>query len=68
MLVQEVPDTITYFTPEKMVSGCYLLRALDCFAAFLGLAEIERDPADRYTREFRLRKLPLLEQVVRFHC
>ncbi|MHB8707997.1 MAG: YecA family protein [Desulfuromonadales bacterium] len=67
-LVQEVPSEIMYLTPERMVSGCYSLRALDRFAEFLGLAEIERDPVNRYAREFRLRKLPLLEQVVRFHC
>lgn len=35
-------------------------------SAVLSLVEIERDPQDRYAREFRLRKRPLLDQFVRF--
>lgn len=54
-------------TAEDMVGRCYAIRALDRFAGFLGLAEIERDPDKRFSDEFRLRKLPLLEYVVQFH-
>lgn len=65
-LVQEVPSLLVYFTPEELVRDSYSLRALERFAEFLGLAEIERDPADRYSREFQIRKLPLLDQMVQF--
>ncbi|BEH08781.1 hypothetical protein GSUET_03930 [Geobacter sulfurreducens subsp. ethanolicus] len=54
-------------TAEEEISRCYAIRALDRFAGFLGLAEIERDPAKRFSGEFRLRKLSLVDHVVRFH-
>ena len=68
ILVQDTPDKTPYFSPEKIVKGCFTLRGLERFAAFLGLAEIERDPADRYSSPFRIKKLPLLDQAARFHC
>ncbi|KAF0218355.1 MAG: SEC-C motif domain [Geobacteraceae bacterium] len=58
---------LSFETAEETVGRCYAIRALDRFAGFLGLAEIERDPAKRFSDEFRLRKLPLLEHVVQFH-
>ena len=42
------------------------IRSLERFAEFLGLVEIERDPGKRFTADFRLRKLPLLDHVVQF--
>lgn len=54
-------------TAEDEVGRCYILRALERFAHFFGLAEIERTPAELYTTKFRIRKLPLLDHVVRFH-
>ena len=54
-------------TQEDMAGRCYTLRSLERFAGFLGLAEIERDPAKKFTDDFRLRKLPLLDHAVRFH-
>jgi hypothetical protein len=66
-LLRDVPQDIEYLTPARMVHGCFTLRALEHFAGLLGLAEIERDCANRYSREFQIRKLPLLEQAVRFH-
>jgi hypothetical protein len=56
-----------YLPPETVLRRCYSLRCLENFAEFLGLVEIERDPVDRYADAFRIRKLPLLEQAVRFH-
>jgi len=52
---------------EYILRNCYSLRSLESFAEFLGLVEIERDPNDRYSDEFRLRKLPLLDHAVKFH-
>lgn len=54
-------------TVEEQVSRCYSIRALERFAGFLGLVEIDRDPTDRYADEFRLRKLPLVDHVIQFH-
>lgn len=56
----------SFMTPEDIVGRCFSLRSLERFAEFLGLAEIERDPSKRFTDDFRLRKLPLLDHVVRF--
>lgn len=53
---------------EEQITRCYTIRALDRFAEFLGLVEIERDPTDKYANEFRLRKLPLVDHVVHFHA
>ena len=55
-----------YYSPEQVLRGSYSLRCLHSFAAFLGLAEIQQDPGERHN-VFRLRKLPLLDHVVRFH-
>jgi len=52
---------------EEEVARCYTIRTLERFAGFLGLVEIEHDPTDRYADKFRLRKLPLVDHVVRFH-
>ncbi|HTP67001.1 MAG TPA: hypothetical protein VMJ66_16530, partial [Geobacteraceae bacterium] len=56
----------SFMTPEDIVGRCFSLRSLERFAEFLGLAEIERDPSKRFTADFRLRKLSLLDQVIRF--
>lgn len=58
---------LSFETAEDEVGRCYAIRALDRFAGFLGLAEIERDPAKRSSDEFRIRRLPLAEHVVQFH-
>lgn len=55
-----------YSTPEEMLARCYVFRALERFAAFCGLAEIDPDPA-HYRREGeRIRALPLLASAVQF--
>ena len=65
-LLQDIRPLGDYFSPETVLRRCYSLRCLENFAEFMGLAEIERDPADRYADVFRIRKLPLLELVVLF--
>lgn len=67
MVLREVPPMPEYYSPERSLRNCYSLRCLERFAGFMGLVEIERDPADRYSEDFRLRKLPLLGHVVQFH-
>lgn len=68
MVLREAPESVGYYeSPEQHIGSCYSLRCLKHFAEFFGLVEIEKDPNDRYAREFRLRKHPLLDQLVRFH-
>lgn len=67
MVLREVPPMGEYYSPEKSLRNCYSWRSLDRFAGFMGLVEIERDPVDRYSEGYRLRKLPLLDHAVRFH-
>jgi hypothetical protein len=67
MVLQEMPEISEYYSPEKTLRSCYSWRSLERFAGFMGLVEVERDPADRYSEVFRLRKLPLLDHVVPFH-
>lgn len=67
MLLQEVEPLGEYFSPEMVLRNCYSLRCLENFAGFLGLAEIERDSTKRYTGDFRVRKLPLLDHVLQIH-
>lgn len=67
MVLREAPHTPEFYSPEKSLRNCYSWRCLERFAGFMGLVEIERDRDDRYSEDFRLRKLPLLDHVVHFH-
>jgi len=56
------------FTPEQEVRSCYTLRTLVHFAGFLGLAAVEEGETENpYIYNYRVRKLPLLDQAVIFH-
>ncbi|MFZ2445169.1 MAG: hypothetical protein WAW37_02320 [Syntrophobacteraceae bacterium] len=66
-VLQEVLPVGDYFSPEQVLRRCYSSRCLDSFAGFLGLVEIQRDSGKRFSEDFRLRKLPLLDHVVQFH-
>ena len=67
-LLNEVQPPTSYYTPEKCLRLSYSVRCLERFAEFFGLVEIERPEKDRYSEDFRVRKLPLLDQVVEFRC
>jgi len=67
MVLEQMPEISEYYTPEKSLRSCYSWRTLERFARFMGLVETEHDPANKYTGDFRLRKLPLLDHVVQFH-
>ena len=67
MVLREVAPISDYYPPEKSLRGCYSVRCLERFAGFMGLAEIERDPAKSFLEDFSLRKLSLLDHVVQFH-
>jgi len=66
MLLSEVEPT-PFSTPEQEIRSCYTLRALVRFPGFLGLAEVEPLTKEPHTRDYRIRKLPLLDDAVRFH-
>ncbi|MDD2367480.1 MAG: SEC-C metal-binding domain-containing protein [Desulfuromonadaceae bacterium] len=66
-LIPQVQPVGNCYSPEQVVRLSYSARCLERFALFFGLVEIERSGNDRYSEEFRVRKLPLLDQVVQFH-
>lgn len=65
VLLSEIPGN-DYFTPEQYLSSCYTHRAINKFAAFLGLVELEKVDKDQYLSSYRIKKLPLLDAVVSF--
>jgi len=66
MILEEVPAR-PYTNPEQTVRSCYSLRSLEHFFGFLGLANVELITTEqRYPRQFRVKKLPLLGAIVNF--
>lgn len=65
-LLPQVQPVASYYSPEQVVRLSYSARCLERFARFFGLVEIERCGNDRYSEEFKVKKLPLLDQVVQF--
>jgi hypothetical protein len=65
VLTQVKPGS--YFPPEREVRSCYAQRVLHGFAAFFGLAVVESTGRDGYKEQYRVKALPLLTEVVRFH-
>ncbi len=65
ILLSEIPGS-DYFTPEQQLSSCYALRAIRRFAAFFGLVDLEKVDKDQYSSSYRIKKLPLLDEVVSF--
>jgi hypothetical protein len=66
MVVNEV-EPRPYSTAEDQIRDCYGFRALERFLQFMGLAGIEKIPSEKpFSRDYRIRKLPLLDEVVHF--
>ena len=66
MVTEEVTPT-SYRSAEDQVRACYSIRTLDRFLHFMGLASIEKSPNDKaVSREYQIKKMPLLDEVVRF--
>ena len=60
-------ESSSYRSAEDGVRACYSIRTLDRFLHFMGLASIDKIPSEKpFTREYRIRKLPLLDEVVCF--
>jgi hypothetical protein len=71
--LQAFPDVLDQvehhpeFPPDWEFRSCYTLRTLVNFAGFLGLAKVERvDGEKSYIYSYRVKKLPLLDAVVRW--
>lgn len=56
-----------YQTPEERVRTVYTHRALVNFAGFLGLAKVELMGSEGLIDEYRIRRTPLLDELVSFH-
>ena len=66
-LLPQIQPVGNYYSPKQVARLSFSARCLERFARFFGLVEIERPGSDCYSEEFRVRKLPLLDQVVQFH-
>lgn len=65
MLLDEVPPS-QVFSPDDTLRQGYSWRALVHFAGFLGLAKVEPTSDELLCREYRVKSLPLLGQIVQF--
>jgi hypothetical protein len=52
--------------PEKTIRSCYTWRTLVHFVGFFGLATVEPESKNPFEHKFQIRKLPLLQETVRF--
>lgn len=64
-VLNEVPPR-PVFSPEEEIRNCYTWRSLVHFAGFLGLAEVEPISEERFSRQYRVKALPLLNEAVQF--
>lgn len=67
ILLSQIRPIGNCYTPEMVFRNSYSRRCLDHFAQFMGLAEIERPGNDRYSGEFMVKSLPLLDHLAQFH-
>jgi len=66
MVINEIEPT-PYSSAENDIRACYRIRALERFLHFMGLASVEKIPGDKpFTNKYRIKKLPLLDEVVRY--
>lgn len=66
MVINEIEPS-PYSTAEDDIRACYSTRALERFLHFTGLASVEKIPGDKpFPTKYRIKKLPLLDEVVRF--
>lgn len=65
-IVSHVQPLGSYYSQEKVVRLSYGARCLEKFCQFFGLIQVERNGTDRYSEEFRVKKLPLLDLTVQF--
>lgn len=67
MALNEIEET-AWSTPEQDYQRCYAHRALEDFAVFFGLTEMDADSNKQFLKEdYQIRKLPLLDEIVKFN-
>lgn len=66
MAFHDVPDQ-PYQTSEETVAKAYRYRVLEGFAQFFGLVVLEETGGDRFSREYKVIKTPLLDEIVSFN-
>ena len=66
MILQEIEPKL-YEPPEDTLKRCYILRTLQRFTDFFGLADVEQVSEDPLNREYRVRASDLLGEVVHWH-
>lgn len=65
-VLDEVSDRV-YRSKEEYVSLCYSLRTIQRFAQFFGLIEMDSNFPMPIERNYKIKKLPLLDQLLCFH-
>ena len=66
-LLSQIHPLGSFYSPEKVLRMSFSTRCLERFAQFFGLVHVERGTSDRYSEEFMVKKLPLLDLAVQFH-
>jgi len=66
MLLDKVPPS-QVFSADETVRNCYTWRVLVHFTEFLGLATVEPVSDEFLCSKYRVRALPLLDQIVQFN-
>ncbi len=66
MILQEI-EPKPYEPPEDTLQHCYILRTLQRFAGFFGLADLEQVSENPLIREYRVRSTGLLNEIVQWH-
>ena len=56
-----------YQSKEEQVGHAYSLRTMERFAHFFGLIELDTDYYRSISRSYKIRKSPLLDQLISFH-
>ena len=59
---------VSYMEPEESLQNCFILRSLDRFADFFGIAELERTSTDPIKEQYRIRTSALFDEMIRLHC
>ena len=65
MILQEV-ERKPYEGPEDTLQHCYILRTLQRFAGFFGLADLEQISEGPINREYKVRATGLVKEIVHF--
>ncbi len=66
MILQEIEPKL-YESPEDTLRSSYILRTLQRFAGFFGMADVEQVSKEPINRECRIRATGLLDEVVKWY-